>query len=67
MVALFTMNDVVTIRKTVGKPLTERSPFERLERLRRNARPFTINANKHTEDDRVLVRKTVGAPCKEQG
>ena len=61
------MHDVGTIRKIVGKPLTERSPFERLERLRRNARPFTLNANTHTEDDRVLVRKTVGNPCSKQG
>ena len=55
------MSSVGTIRKTVGKPLEKLSPFQRLERLRQNAAPFT-KQKKYEESDSFLVRKTVGAP-----
>ena len=59
-------NSAGTIRKTVGEPLERLSPFQRLERLRQNAAPFT-RQKKYEESDSFLVRKTVGAPRQEQG
>jgi len=54
------MSSIGTIRKTVGKSLERLSPFQRLERLRKNAIPFIQN-NKHESSDRIIIRKTVGA------
>ncbi|BDS05552.1 hypothetical protein NT6N_05920 [Oceaniferula spumae] len=56
------MSDIGTIRKTVGRPLETLSPFQRLERLRQNARPFSQNQKHHDDSDRIIIRKTVGAP-----
>ncbi len=47
------------IRKTVGEPLTTRSPFLRLQALLESARPFSRKPL-HAQSDRVPVRKTVG-------
>jgi len=54
------MNDVGTIRKTVGRSLDTLSPFQRLERLRQNARPFIQQSKYNDKSSRVFVRKAVG-------
>ena len=56
------MSHIGTIRKTLGKPLDTLSPFQRLEQLRRNAKPFIKKNQYDDKADRLLVRKTVGAP-----
>lgn len=47
------------IRKTVGRPLSTRSPLARLQSLIISSKPFTKNRI-HDEPDRVPVRKVVG-------
>ena len=54
------MSDIGTIRKTVGRSLDTLSPFQRLERLRQNARPFIQQSKYNDKSSRVIVRKTVG-------
>ena len=48
------------VKRVIGKPLTEKTVFERLELLRRNA--SFLPKPKEEIDDRFFVRKTVGEP-----
>ena len=54
------MNHVGTIRKTVGRSLNELSPFQRIENLRLNAKPFTDHPKYETKSSGVIIRKVVG-------
>ena len=46
------------VKKVVGKPMEEKTVFERLELLRRNA--SFLPKPKEVIDDRFFIRKTVG-------
>lgn len=54
------MEEFQEIKKQVGKPLSERSVFERLERLRQNAAFLSKGKEKESKEDGIRVRKVVG-------